>query len=117
MENLKKETIEKLANVLASDEMESKIDSCNSMEEILAELKAEGADVTEEELNAFLETINRSDNNDDSLSEKDLEEVAGGWWLLNRIKAELKKAKQQIEYVFGGGYVVDVATGKRKFKW
>ncbi len=118
MENVeRKETIEKLVKVLVSDEFEEKMDSVNSMEDILAALKDEGVEVTEEELRAFFDSANGSESDDDSLSEEDLEAVAGGGLIGNWIKKQVNKVKQSIGYFFGGGYVTDIMTGKKKHPW
>lgn len=112
----RKETIEKLAKVLVSNEFESRVSSCSSMDEILAALKTEGVEVTEEELIAFFNSVNSPENEGDSLSEEDLESVTGGG-LFSWIKSQINKIKKQFEYFFGGQYVVDIAEGKRKHPW
>ena len=112
----RKETIEKLTKVLVSDEFENKVSACNSMDEILAALNTEGVAVTEEELIAFFDSVNGPENEDDSLSDEDLEGVTGGG-LFSWIKSQIKKLKNQVEYFFGGQYVIDIAEGKRKHPW
>ena len=112
-----KEMWEKITKVMASDEFGSKFEGCGSTEDLLALLKEFDVDLSEEELKTYLESIEEAGTADGELGEDDLEMVSGGGAIWNWIQGKVKKVRNQIEYFFGGGYVMDIATGKKKHPW
>ena len=119
-----KETFENLTMVLASDEIQEMIDNCESTEAFVELLKEKGIEVSAEELKTYFEGVARLEAEDDALSENELEMVAGGgaiWdWIkgkVKQIKNDFKKIIDSFTYFVGGGWVSDVASGKKKHPW
>ena len=110
-----KETYDKLTDVLAADEIE--MDAINSMDELVAQLKDKGIEVTADELKIYFEGVSRLATESDELSDDELEEVSGGGAIINWLKKQVKQIKDAFEYVFGGGYTEDYARGKKIHPW
>ena len=109
-----KETFEKMTRVMASDEFQVKFDSCESTESLLSLLKEFDVQITAEELQTYLESVSDSAPGEDALDDDALEMVSGGGIIWNWIKKQIKAIKDKFEYILGGQYVIDCATGKRK---
>lgn len=112
-----KEVFEKLTRVMASDDFTARFESCVSMEDLLVLLKQYDVEITAEELENYLGNIHGPTGEDGELSEDDLEMVSGGGALWNWIKGQVKSIRSKFEYILGGGWVEDVATGKKKSPW
>jgi len=112
-----KETFEKMTQVMASDEFEAKFDACESTEALLALLKEFDVQVTAEELQTYLDSVGDSASGDDDLDDDALEMVSGGGAIWNWIKRQVKEIKNKFEYILGGGFTYDCATGKRRHPW
>jgi len=114
-----KELFVKIGDALASKELEAKLNSCNSEDEILSLLKENNVDITPDELKEFLSMAKKCMNDSEELDDDELENVAGGGlftWIrntINQVKNDWNKIKNGFGYVFGGQYVIDVAEGRR----
>ena len=112
-----KEVFEKLTRVMASDEFNVRFDSCVSMGDLLALLKEYDIEITADELENYLGSITGPVGEDGELDEDDLEMVSGGGAIWNWIQSKVKSIKNKFEYILGGGWVEDVATGKKRHPW
>ena len=81
---MSQEILEKIANIMAQDDMEGLFAECKSIEEVTAVLNEHGADVTPEDVQMFIDHVYQA--NGEELSEEDLETVSGGGRLWEKVK-------------------------------
>ena len=113
-----KEVFEKLTKVMASDEFGEKFEACTSMDDLLALLKKDyGIEISAAELQDYLGSIDGPASGDGELDDDALEMVSGGGAIWNWISGQVKSIKNKFEYILGGGWVMDVATGKKRHPW
>lgn len=74
---------EKLMELFKDNEFAEKAAACETVEEVLAMIKAEGVETTKEEFDSFMDYIAKtSSEHEGELNEGELEQVSGGGLLL-----------------------------------
>lgn len=73
---------EKLMSLFSDKEFADRTITCKSAEDVLAMIRAEGVDVTNEEFDSFMYNLARIDcKAEEELDENELSQVSGGaWW-------------------------------------
>ena len=74
---------EALIKLFQNKEFAEKTAACETVEEVLALVKAEGVETTREEFDAFMDSVAKANNYaaEGALDETELEQVAGGGFL------------------------------------
>ena len=115
-DKLTQEYVEKLVKLLISPEFEELTNTAHSNDELVSYINEHGINITANELEEFLNSIDDKTEND-VLSEEDLELVSGGGAITNWFKKQINKLKEKVEYFFCGEWIADIASGKRKHPW
>jgi hypothetical protein len=81
---------EKLKEFFSNEELSTELLECQTNEEAKKLLSEHGVDVTDEEMGILKDYINKFVENNGKLSEKELDEISGGWSVSGIVSTPLR---------------------------